>query len=83
MCIAERGAEEQKFERGEGGMGWILTQGVFTVVMKNWEPLVLGPALAMERSPGFVCLSLKFSSNHSLASDPSQRRDYSPLKRSP
>jgi hypothetical protein len=46
--------------------------------------LVLGPALAMERRPGFVCLSLKFSSNHSLASDRPQRRGhYSPLKRSP
>ena len=25
--------------------------GVFTVVTKNWDPLVPGPALAMERSP--------------------------------
>lgn len=32
---------------------------VTTVVMKNWDPLVLGPALAEERSPGLVCLSLK------------------------
>jgi hypothetical protein len=24
------------------------SQGVGTVVMKNWEPLVLGPALAIE-----------------------------------
>jgi len=39
---------------GKGGEG--------TVVMKNWEPLVLGPALAMERRPGLVCLNLKFSS---------------------
>lgn len=31
------------------------------VVMKNWDPLVLGPALAIERSPGLVCLSLKLS----------------------
>lgn len=30
--------------------------GVSFVVMKNWEPLVLGPALAMERRPGSVCL---------------------------
>jgi len=30
-------------------------QGVTTVVMKNWEPFVLGPALAMERRPGVVC----------------------------
>ena len=33
-----------------------------TVQRKNWEPLVLGPALAMERTPGAVCLSWKFSS---------------------
>ena len=31
----------------------------FTVVMKNWEPFVLGPALAMERRKGASCLSLK------------------------
>lgn len=37
-------------------------QLVVTVVMKNWEPLVSGPALAMERRPGPVCFSLKFSS---------------------
>lgn len=35
---------------------------VLTVQRKNWEPLVLGPALAMERTPGPVCLSVKFSS---------------------
>lgn len=38
------------------------TYEVMTVVMKNWEPLVSFPALAMERVPGLVCLSLKFSS---------------------
>jgi len=38
------------------------TQGVFTVVMKNCDPLVLGPAFAMESRPGVVCLRLKFSS---------------------
>lgn len=32
------------------------------LVMKNWEPLVPGPALAIERSPGLVCLRAKFSS---------------------
>jgi len=37
-------------------------QGVSTVVMKNWEPFVLGPALAMDRSPTPLCLSVKFSS---------------------
>ena len=35
---------------------------VLMVQMKNCEPLVFGPALAMERIPGPVCLSLKFSS---------------------
>ena len=33
-----------------------------TVVMKNWQPFVLGPELAMLRSPGVSCLRLKFSS---------------------
>jgi hypothetical protein len=33
-----------------------------TVVMKNWEPLVSGPALAIDSRPGTVCFSLKFSS---------------------
>merc|ERR1719217_1871665 len=32
--------------------------------MKNWDPFVLGPAFAMERRPGVVCLSLKFSSGN-------------------
>ena len=31
--------------------------GVGTVQMKNWEPLVLGPAFAMLRIPGLVCLT--------------------------
>lgn len=31
-------------------------------VMKNWQPFVLGPLLAMERSPGPSCFRLKFSS---------------------
>lgn len=39
-----------------------VTYEVTTVVMKNWEPLVSGPALAMERRPFLECLSLKFSS---------------------
>jgi hypothetical protein len=54
------------------------SQLVTRVVIKNWDPLlrrvsmnlkrsgkrayVLGPALAMERSPGLVCLRVKFSS---------------------
>jgi hypothetical protein len=28
------------------------SQGVAAWVMKNWDPLVLGPALAMARNPG-------------------------------
>lgn len=30
--------------------------------MKNWDPLVFLPALAMDKIPGLLCLSLKFSS---------------------
>lgn len=37
-------------------------QLVTTVQMKNWEPLVSRPALAIESVPAPVCLSLKFSS---------------------
>jgi len=36
--------------------------GVSTVVIKNWLPLVLGPALAILNNPGRSCLSLKLSS---------------------
>ena len=39
-----------------------LSQGQGTNVMKNWEPLVLGPALAIDSSPGTSCFSLKFKS---------------------
>ena len=35
---------------------------VFTVHKKNWDPLVLGPALAIDKIPGPVCLRVKFSS---------------------
>ena len=38
------------------------THGVATVVMKNCDPLVFFPAFAIERRPGSVCFSLKFSS---------------------
>jgi hypothetical protein len=38
------------------------SQEVTTVVMKNWDPLVLGPALAIERRPGLLCVNWKFSS---------------------
>merc|ERR1711935_985920 len=39
---------------------------VLAVQRKNCEPLVLGPALAMERTPGPVCLRVKFSSSNLL-----------------
>jgi hypothetical protein len=39
---------------------------VTTVVMKNWDPLVLGPALAIDRRKGLLCLSWKFSSANLL-----------------
>jgi hypothetical protein len=44
------------------------SQLVWAVVMKNWEPLVLGPELAIESRPGLVCLMLKPSSatHHSV-----------------
>merc|ERR1740130_2676256 len=38
------------------------SQSVLTVQRKNCEPLVPGPAFAMDRIPGPVCLSWKFSS---------------------
>jgi hypothetical protein len=37
---------------------------VVTVVMKNWLPLVSLPLLAMDSTPGPVCLRLKFSSGN-------------------
>lgn len=39
-------------------------QLVATVVMKNWEMLVLVPALVIDNNPGLVCLVLKFSSSN-------------------
>merc|ERR1719397_244884 len=39
---------------------------VLAVQRKNWLPLVLGPALAMERIPGPVCFRVKFSSGNLL-----------------
>ena len=36
--------------------------GVDTKVMKNWEPLVLGPQFAILNSPGCVWRFKKFSS---------------------
>ncbi|KAI8554112.1 hypothetical protein RHMOL_Rhmol05G0072400 [Rhododendron molle] len=38
------------------------SQSVLAVHIKNCEPLVPGPALAMERIPAPVCFLMKFSS---------------------
>ncbi|KAI9908743.1 hypothetical protein PsorP6_003607 [Peronosclerospora sorghi] len=38
--------------------------GVGTVVMKNCDPFVPGPALAIDNKPASVCLSRKFSSGN-------------------
>lgn len=37
---------------------------VLAVQMKNWEPFVLGPALAIDKIPGPVCFRMKFSSGN-------------------
>jgi len=42
----------------------VMTHLVIAVVIKNWEPLVSGPAFAMDRRPVLECLSLKFSSGN-------------------
>ena len=48
---------------------WLpLSQGVATVVRKNWEPLVPGPALAMDRTPGLSCLRAKAEGSQGSAS---------------
>lgn len=41
-----------------------LTYEVMAVVMKNWEPLVSFPELAMLSIPVLVCFNLKFSSGN-------------------
>ena len=38
------------------------SHAVCTVHRKNCDPLVFGPALAIERTPGLVCFKTKFSS---------------------
>lgn len=40
----------------------ITYHSVFSVQMKNWDPFVLGPAFAIDKMPGPVCLRMKFSS---------------------
>lgn len=53
-----------ELDNSKGIRLWQVTYEVTTVVMKNWEPLVSLPALAMERMPFLECLSLKFSSSN-------------------
>ena len=40
------------------------SHAVLEVQMKNCDPLVPGPALAMDNTPGPVCFSAKFSSSN-------------------
>eukprot|EP01063_Lacrimia_lanifica_P028132 TRINITY_DN405_c0_g3_i1.p3 TRINITY_DN405_c0_g3~~TRINITY_DN405_c0_g3_i1.p3 ORF type:complete len:102 (+),score=19.41 TRINITY_DN405_c0_g3_i1:15-320(+) len=40
------------------------SQSVFTVHRKNCDPFVPGPAFAIDRIPGPVCFSWKFSSSN-------------------
>ena len=42
------------------------SQGVATCVMKNCEPLVFGPALAIESTPGPLCLRSLWNSSSNL-----------------
>ena len=42
------------------------SQGVGTVVMKNWLPFVLGPLLAMETMPRLLCFKLSIISSSNL-----------------
>src|SRR5205085_4266268 len=42
------------------------SHGVATWVMKNCEPLVFGPALAIERMPGPVCFRSLWNSSANL-----------------
>ena len=44
--------------------------------MKNCEPLVPGPALAIDSSPTTSCFRSKFSSSDSSASDSDVKRAY-------
>lgn len=54
--------KDMSIRRGkEWGIIW-RTHGVLAVVMKNWEPLVFLPALAIERRNGSECFTSKFSS---------------------
>jgi len=43
---------------------YAIYQSVLSTVMKNCDPLVFGPELAMLSVPGPVCFSTKFSSSN-------------------
>ena len=56
-----RRAERHCYGRSVTVLQWLTlpsSHWVLTVHKKNWEPFVLGPALAMESSPGLVCFIL-------------------------
>lgn len=59
-CLTTRPAAAARRMRGSPSAR--TSQGVGTVVMKNWLPLVLGPALAMLSRPGRSWRSEKLSS---------------------
>ena len=40
------------------------SHAVLDVQMKNCDPFVSGPALAMDNTPGPTCLKVKFSSSN-------------------
>ena len=62
MCIGRECDDQQRKLYSPNTTCFPSSQGVATVVMKNCEPFVFGPALAMERRNGLVCFRRKFSS---------------------
>merc|ERR1719323_1691437 len=60
---------------------------VLAVQRKNWDPLVLGPALAIDRTPGPVCLRVKLPPWHMKLGmtlwkeDPLNPKPFSPVQR--
>lgn len=55
-------ASRPAFQNGISGHS-VRSVAELTVVMKNWEPFVFGPALAMLKRPGRSCRSLKLHHN--------------------
>lgn len=56
------GTTGERHSRNWDGKNVPSSHAVLTVVRKNWLPLVSLPALAIERTPGPVWVSVKFSS---------------------